>query len=107
AAARDILLVARHPIRRTHGAAFELAAGAIVVAHPGRALEAAGAARIGLPIESGREPGAAITGTGAQQLWGIETRRAHDAAGVEQARRIEPVLDLLESAREARPKHRL
>ena len=49
--ARDILLIARDAIGRTHHAAFELAAGAIVVAHLDRALETAARAGIGRPIE--------------------------------------------------------
>ena len=67
APARDILLVAGDAIARAHHAAGNLPAGAVVVAHLDRALEAAGGARIGRPVERGLDFDRAIVGRIAKQ----------------------------------------
>jgi len=107
APARDVALVARHPIRWAHGAARQFPAGAVVVAHLDRALEPIAGAGIGRPVEMGRDGFAVIAGRVAQQAAVVEFRRAHHLAGIVQALRIEAVLDLLERTREARAEHRL
>ena len=85
AAARDILLVAGGAIGRAHHAAFELAAGAVVVAHLDRALEAAAGAGIGRPVERGLQLADAIVRRIAKQRAVIHFWRIDDLAGIEHA----------------------
>ena len=107
AAARDVLLVARRPVGRTHDAAGERAAGAVVVAHLDGALETAADAGIGRPVEHRRHRLAVIAGAVAEIGAVVEVRRPHDLAGIEQAAGIEAVLDLLEGMHQPLAEHRL
>src|SRR6476659_4958498 len=97
-----MLLVAGGAIARTHHAAGERAAGAVVVAHLDRTLQAAARAGIRRPVELCRHPLAVIAGRVTEVAAVVEFRRTHDLAGTKQAGRSEPVLDLLEGAHQAR-----
>src|SRR5205085_9854032 len=103
--ARDVALLAGDAVARAHDAARERTAGAVVVAHLDRALEAAAAAGIGRPVELRRHLVSMVAGRIAEKLAVVELGRAHDLAGIEQALGIEPVLDLLERVHEPRPEH--
>ena len=107
AAARDVLLVAGGAIGRAHHAAFELAAGAVVVAHLDRALEAAAGAGIGRPVERGLQLRDAIVRRIAKQRAIVHLGRIDDLAGIEHIARIEALLDLAEIGDDARAEHRL
>ncbi len=95
AAARHVALVKGDAVTRAHDAACKCAAGAVVVAHLDRALEAAAGSGIGRPVERGLHLIGAIVRAVAEIRAVIEFRRAHDLAGIEQVLRIEAVLHLL------------
>ncbi len=111
AAARDVPLVARHAVRRAHGACIELAAVAVVVAHLDGGREASAAVRLAdlvlRPVERRRERRGAVVGLEAEQRAVVHLRRRDDLAGIHQALRVEGAFDLAERAHEPAPKHRL
>ena len=106
-AAGDMLLVAGGAIGGAHRPAFGFAAGAIVVALLGRALEAADHARIGRPVQHGLEIAHFIFGRIAEQAALVEFGRPHDLAGIHHPLRIETVLHLLEGLDQLGPEHLL
>ncbi|KWT97635.1 hypothetical protein APY03_1331 [Variovorax sp. WDL1] len=115
APAREVLLVARDAVAGAHGAGVELAAVAVVVAHLDGLGEAAGDVaagagrggllghRIGLhvpggPVEHGGDGDALVRprrGGGGEAEEGavVHLRRVDDLAGVEEADRVQLVLD--------------
>ena len=101
--AGDVLLVHRHPVRRTHHAGIRLPAGAVVVAHLDRTVEAAPLR----PVEPGLDRQRRIARLVAEQLAVVHALGADDLARVEQAAGVEGVLDLLERGGEPRAEHRL
>ena len=100
-------LVACRAIGGAHHAAGEAAAGAVVVAHLDRALQAAGSPRVVGPVERGRHVLGGVAGRIAEQRAVVEARRAHDAAGIERAAGVEGVLHLLEGRDQPPAIHRL
>ena len=103
ASAGDVLLVARHPVRRTHHLGIALAARPVVVAHLDRAGEPV---PLG-PIERGVEPPGLVAGRKAHERSIVHPGRAHDLAGVEAPGRVKGILDLLERLHHRAPEHRL
>ena len=91
APAREVSFVAGDAIARTHHAAHERAAGAVVVAHLDGALEAAAGAGKCRPVELVVEFLAVIIRRIAEQAAVIELRRAHDLARIVKAVRVEAV----------------
>src|SRR5205814_6423492 len=106
AASRHVLLVAGRAIGRTHHAALELSAGAVVVAHLDRALKAAAGAGIGRPVEHGLQSGDAIVRPITKQRTIVHFWRIDDLAWIEQIVRIEALLDLPEISNDAGAEHR-
>src|SRR6266849_3948964 len=96
APARDVALVAGDAVARAHDAAVQRPAGAVVVAHLDRALEAAAGAGIGRPVERAGDVLGAIVRAVAKIAAVVEFRRPYDLAGIVQAARIEAVLHFLE-----------
>src|ERR1019366_9625054 len=94
-------------IGRTHHAGFELAAGAVVVAHLDRTLEAAAGAGVSGPVERRLKLPDAVIRRIAKQRAVVHPRRIHDLAGIEHIVGIEAVLDLPEITDDARAEHRL
>src|SRR5262249_871324 len=107
ASARNVPLIARDAIARTHHAALERAAGAVVVAHLDRTLETAAGAGITRPVEVRMNIVGAISGAVTKQTAVIEFRRLHDLTGIVKSAGIETRLDLFEGPCEPRPEHSL
>ena len=94
------------PVARNDGhmtAGVARAAGAVVVAH----LDRAGEPAPFRPVERGGERQRPVVGLEAEQAAVVHLRGPDDLAGVEQALRVEGVLDLLEGADHAPAEHRL
>src|SRR5262249_42938172 len=106
-AARDILLVARGAVGRAHHAAFELAAGAVVVAHLDRTLETAARARIRRPVQLRLQFADSIARPIAEQRAIIHPRRIDDLAGVEHTFGIETFFHFPEVGDDPLAEHRL
>src|SRR2546423_504248 len=68
-------------------------------------LHAAAGTRIGRPVEVRRHLLGAVARRVSEQPAIVEFRRMHDLAGIEEAARIEAILDLLERAHELRAEH--
>ena len=99
AAARGVLFVVGRHVRRAHRALDGLAAGADAAAHLDRAAEAA----VVVVVEVGRGPRRHVAGAVAQV--GGHRSGVDDLAGIEQACRIEGLLDGAEGVVEHRPEH--
>src|SRR2546421_10758264 len=91
-------LIARGTVRRTHRAGVELAAVAVVIAHLDGLVVTAPFA----PVEHRGRYVSAVARLEAKQRSVVHLRRLDDLAGIHQAARIEPGLDLAERARQAR-----
>src|SRR4029453_5227122 len=103
---RDVALVPSNAVTGAHHPARQFAAGTVVVAHLGGALETATRARISRPAQLRLERLAVIVRRITEETTIVEFGCPHDLAGIEEPFGIKPVLDIFEGASEPRTEHR-
>ena len=101
--AGHVALVLGRAIGRAHHRGVELATGAVVVAH----LHRRGEAAVRRPVERGLDRNRLVLRVEAHETGVVHARRVHDLVRVEQAVRVEGLLDLLERADQSPAVHRL